>query len=624
MKISRQPSAVSRQPSAVSRQPAQRKHLCFRAFYALILLFPLLGWTLPSLADEVAVSFSPRDDALSHVLLELQHAHRSIDAALFYLSHPQLIDALCRIAAEGRVRVRLLTDVEATRPADRHILEQLIRNGVDVRTLTIPGGKMHMKCALLDSTTVLTGAANWTTEAFDHNIEDSVVLKSTGIAQRYQSHFEQLFSNATPLVASTGQIPEIARGVHQNIVQFPSAVDPSLPAAPLPAEVFFSPGREGPRRLGEQIIMATNSVTVAMYLLNDSAMRQALAEKARRGDVPVRLLVDAGMLDGALRPVLQELAEAGAEVMWWGAERGILHLKTAVIDRRYVWTGSANWTPNALDRNAEDMLLMDSTNVAAMYLELLHSLWSQAKVFRPAGRLSAEIMQDSCTMRDGFAVGLPPTGARTNWNNVLDKKSFPSFDSRAVLQYLPDDQYYPALLKLIQEARQSVLIAMFVFTPPKDKEPLKDRLVKTLVEAAQQGVYVRLVLDLSAGEGDSLAQAHEEWAEVLRKQGVDVRLSIPTVSLHAKLVVVDLANVLIGSHNWTEGALSGERIYESTVLLTLPHQDRRWADYVFNLETVSDMRSREHWQEELRQMRQLSGLRGKSQSKYLQELESSQ
>jgi phosphatidylserine/phosphatidylglycerophosphate/cardiolipin synthase-like enzyme len=334
-------------------------------------------------------------------------------------------------------------------------------------------------------------------------------------------------------------------------------------------------------------------------------------------------LVDAGMLDGSLRPILQELADAGAEISWWNSERGILHLKTAVIDQRYVWTGSANWTPNALDRNVEDMLLMDSTSVAATYLGFLDSIRPQAEAFQPAGQLSAEMKSDSCVMRDGFMVGLPPTGARTNWNNALDNKPFPSFDSRAFLQYLPDDQYYPALIKLIREARQSVQLAMFVFTPPKINEPLKDRLVKTLVEAAQRGVYVQLVLDLSAGEGDALAQAHEDWAEALRKQGIDVRLSVPAVSLHAKLVVVDQARVLIGSHNWTEGALSGERIYESTTLLTLPYQDRRWAEYFSNLETVADMRSRAHWQEELRQIRQLGGLRGKAQSAYLQELEGS-
>lgn len=155
----------------------------------------------------------------------------------------------------------------------------------------------------------------------------------------------------------------------------------------------------------------------------------------------------------------------------------------------------------------------------------------------------------------------------------------------------------------------------------KANEPLKTRLVKALTDAAGRGVYVYLLLHMPPGEGESLARAHENWAEQLRARGIDVRLHVPNVPLHAKLVVVDLARILIGSHNWSEGALSGERVGESSALLVLPQQDMRWADYVLGLDCVSDMRSREHWQEELRQLRQLTGLRGKSQNAYLKQLE---
>ena len=45
----------------------------------------------------------------------------------------------------------------------------------------------------------------------------------------------------------------------------------------------------------------------------------------------------------------------------------------------------------------------------------------------------------------------------------------------------------------------------------------------------------------------------------LARSGIDVRLHVPTISLHAKVIVVDLAKVLIGSRNWCEGALSGRK-----------------------------------------------------------------
>ena len=78
-------------------------------------------------------------------------------------------------------------------------------------------------------------------------------------------------------------------------------------------------------------------------------------------------------------------------------------------------------------------------------------------------------------------------------------------------------------------------------------------------------------------------------------------------------MVVDLAKVLLGSHNWTEGSLSGKKVYDSSVLLVLPGQDIRWADYIFSRETVSDMRTPELWREELRNIRSARGRGQKSQ-----------
>jgi len=556
------------------------------------------------------------------VLRELRAAQRSVDAALFYLSHEDLIAALCQLGAAGKVRVRILVDVEAARPADRHILERLAGHGVQVFILPSTGGKMHMKTALVDGETVITGAANWTSQAFEYNVEDTLILHSSGIAKIYRAHFEALLMRSQAWATTKTGAPT------NRVVALPPSSGPLArnkesrgPVKADCAEIYFTPGREGARRLIEQLLAATNRVDLAFYLLNDSAMRKAVVDKANNRDVPVRLLVDQGMLAGSLRPVLQELAEAGVEIVWWQANRGSMHLKTAIIDGRYLWTGSANWTPSAFDANVEDLLMLDAPQLAETYVKHLDVIRAQAQVFQPVGQVAYEAAPRSEQQRDGFRVGLPPTGPRTNWIEVVDKNDLPSFETTGAIQYVPDEEYYRVLLTLLGSAHQSVLMAMYVWPAPKAGERFKEDLKKALVAAARRGVYVYLVLDMPPGEGDELARAHEDWAEQLRAQGVDIRLHIPTSSLHAKLVVVDLARVLIGSHNWTEGALSGKRVYESSALVELPRQDRRWADYIFGLDTVSDMRSREHWQEELRRIRQLAGLRGKNRESYLQQLE---
>lgn len=55
-------------------------------------------------------------------------------------------------------------------------------------------------------------------------------------------------------------------------------------------------------------------------------------------------------------------------------------------------------------------------------------------------------------------------------------------------------------------------------------------------------------------------------------------------------------------------------MYDSSLLLVLPGQDIRWADYIFSRETVSDMRTPELWREELRNIR---SARGRGQKSHL-------
>lgn len=569
---------------------------------------------------DLQVAFSPDGRALDIVLRELRAARNTLDASLFCLSHKAILDALCEVSARGHVRVRLLLDVEAASPSERHVVDRLTRHGVRAYVLPVPNGRMHLKCAVIDGGTVITGAANWTPQAFERNIEDTLVLRSAALGSRYGALFEQLIAQAQPQAGSHGGAPS-ASEASRVAAAAPSKTMAERAGLGAQATPFFCPGRSGPRRLCGQIGAATGRVDVAMYLLTDPAVVKALVDKARSRTATVRVLVDAGMLSGPLRSVLQGLADAGAEVRCWIGDRRSLHLKNAVIDGRYVWSGSANWTAGAFDRNVEDMVVFEGPALAAAYLQFMDTLYSQATPFEPIGRKSAVAAVDPRRMREGFVVGLPPTGARTNWRAALSARPAESWETVAAFRYLPDEEYQPVLLDLLRSARQSILVSMYVIPAAKAAEPLKTQVMDALAAAAHRGVYVYCLLHTPPGEGDVIARDHDAWADHLRSKGIDVRLHVPSVPVHDKLVVVDLAKVLLGSHNWTEGALSGARVHEASALLILPRQDPRWADYVLGRETVADMRSREHWQEELRQLRHLSGLSGSARETFVRQLE---
>jgi phosphatidylserine/phosphatidylglycerophosphate/cardiolipin synthase-like enzyme len=358
-----------------------------------------------------------------------------------------------------------------------------------------------------------------------------------------------------------------------------------------------------------------------MYLLNDPEVVQALTSVAREGRVPIRLLIDSGMLAGSLLPHVQQLWDAGIAVHYYQKDRSALHLKTAVIDNRYVWTGTANWTTGALEVNAEDMLFFDSPDMARLVTAFLDGIQEFSQSFAPLslGQEVAVIDIEPEVGPGGYLTGIPPGQPRAEFDHLLRDPAFPGFEVQAAVSYLPDGDYLPVLLNLIRKANQSILVAMFVMSETQTKAEAQEQLVRELERAAARGVYVYLLLHTPTSVNDRLDESHSNWAERLRPKGIDVRLNLPHIHLHSKMVVVDLAKVLIGSHNWSEGALSGKRVYESSVLLELPAQDIRFADYILSRQTIRDMRSRPLWEQEKSLLRQVVTMNSDERAAFLRD-----
>ncbi len=602
----------------------------------LLSLSVLIGSTFAESVNdvrEVQIAFSPRGEAAPLILRELQSAQQRVDVAMFYFSHAVLADTLCVLARRG-VSVRVLTDGRMNRPAHRPLLDRMAACGVSVQFLPLPNdARMHLKCAVIDEATVITGAANWSPAAFDQNFEDTLVIRSRELSRHYRAKLNELAAKAENLLldsASVDRTPSPKFAAAQQQPPPASAAEARIPPKIAvrdvrQAAVHFCPGREGIRHVLAQVREAAQRIDIGIYLINDTEVVNALTDMARSGRVKVRLLVNSGMLDGTLLPRLQTLWDAGVEVLYFQADRRALHLKSAVIDGRYVWTGTANWTTGAFDLNVEDMLFFESSDMARAYTAALDGIAGVSQSFAPLslGHRAADVEARADYSRSGWLTGLPPTGPRTNWTsiNVFGDPPFPAFETRATVSYLPDEEYFPVLLNLVQSAHQSILITMFAMPETKTAAPYREQLLHALEQAVKRGVYVRMLLHMPTSLQDRLHEAHSNWAEKLRAKGIDVRLNLPHIHLHAKTVVVDLAKILIGSHNWSEGSLSSRAVYESSALIVLPRQDVRFADYLFSRQAISDMRSREHWEQELTLLRHAGGMHSKQRAAFFRDKE---
>jgi phosphatidylserine/phosphatidylglycerophosphate/cardiolipin synthase-like enzyme len=161
-------------------------------------------------------------------------------------------------------------------------------------------------------------------------------------------------TSALVLVLSTGG----ASGSH--------GTHPIVRDVSCPVVVRFSPHGGSEQAVTDTLSHARVRVRAALYGLTSPVIEHALAELARAG-VHVALKTDRGQSAGREQTaLLNRLQAAGVSVAVSGP-RTPIHDKFAVVDSRWVITGSFNWTTSAERRNRENVLVLDCPDLAALF-----------------------------------------------------------------------------------------------------------------------------------------------------------------------------------------------------------------------------------------------------------------
>jgi phosphatidylserine/phosphatidylglycerophosphate/cardiolipin synthase-like enzyme len=141
---------------------------------------------------ELELLFSPQDSPIRERVRPLvKQARERIDIAVFYFTHKLLTADLIDAHQRG-VEIRVILD--ATAAANGFTKHELLRAvGIPVKVEDW-GGKMHMKSAMIDGHTVITGSMNWTTAGDDTNDENVVIIHSEALAEQYSEFYEQIWA----------------------------------------------------------------------------------------------------------------------------------------------------------------------------------------------------------------------------------------------------------------------------------------------------------------------------------------------------------------------------------------------------------------------------------------------
>lgn len=129
-------------------------------------------------------------------------------------------------------------------------------------------------------------------------------------------------------------------------------------------QVWFSPEGGVKQAVIDAADRAHKKIYVAAYKLESPGIAQALINAARRG-VSVEVVLDAKKMHSKASRK-KELSEAGIPVYADNMHK-TFHDKFMVVDGLRVATGSFNYKDSSDTRNAENLVLIESSDLAARY-----------------------------------------------------------------------------------------------------------------------------------------------------------------------------------------------------------------------------------------------------------------
>jgi len=148
-------------------------------------------------------------------------------------------------------------------------------------------------------------------------------------------------------------------------------------------QVYFSPKGGATEAVVDALAHATNSVFVQAYSFTSAPIAQALVESHRRG-VKVNVILDHSQRTEKYSEA-DFLQHAGVPT-FIDARHPIAHNKIMIIDEYLVLTGSFNFTKQAEEHNAENLLAINDPILAKKYLENWHLHQSHSEVYEREDR----------------------------------------------------------------------------------------------------------------------------------------------------------------------------------------------------------------------------------------------
>ncbi len=146
--------------------------------------------------------------------------------------------------------------------------------------------------------------------------------------------------------------------------------------------VCFSPGGSCLSTIALEIGKAKTDLRIQAYSLNAKTIADAVV-KAKESGVNVEIILDKA--SGAAQNNATYFSSLNGIPTWLDGKHAVADSNVIIIDKATVITGSLNFTKEAEDRNAENLMIVRSERVAGTYLANWNLHRGHAEDFKQGG-----------------------------------------------------------------------------------------------------------------------------------------------------------------------------------------------------------------------------------------------
>lgn len=293
----------------------------------------------------IEVYFCPQEECETALVSFLDSAEQSIHCALFDIGLKSVQEKL--LEQEQNIEVKIITDDDYLKKfnhpfvkADRH-------------------GLMHNKYCVIDGKKVSTGSMNPTDNDAHKNNNNLLLIESTAIAQNYEDEFQELW-NGHFKKGSKIQNPKVM--LHNQKTR-------------LRVETYFCPEDQCSEQVKEELQKAEKSIYFMIFSFTHDGIANILLLK-NLDEVEIKGVMEVKQISeySEFNRLLQNRVDVRKD-----GNKNNLHHKTFIIDEKTVITGSFNPTVNGDQRNDENVVIIESEEIAEKFVEEFWKVYGEAQ-----------------------------------------------------------------------------------------------------------------------------------------------------------------------------------------------------------------------------------------------------